>query len=141
VALRWVELNEDQDRVVLTRLGRILEDRSPVVRVQALLTLGKVGPRSGVVPLEQLQIAIKDRDGLARAAAVEALGRFGARAEKAIASLQRAVKDQDGVVRRHAVKSLGEIGTAALPALKDKDQEVAAAAADAIKKVETGKSE
>ncbi len=177
VASRWLELNKAQEKQLIPVLERGLEDRATNVRLQTLLTLGKIGPRSGLVRLDHLQAALKDRDGSVRVAAVEALGQFGSKAEKSVVELQRAMKDQDGVVRRHATASLGQIGTAAIPALKsaltdkdfdirlhgivalgsmgpaahdalpalrtalkDSDEEVAAAAAVALKQVEVGKN-
>jgi HEAT repeat protein len=176
-ALRWLELNERQQEEVIPRLERLMDDRFGGVRLQALITLGVLGPRSDKVELDRLQEALKDRDASIRVRTIEALGRFGPRAAKAVLDLQRALKDQDTIVRRSAAASLGRIGAASLPALKaalddkdfdvrkhaalalgdmgiaatdalpalrktldDKDEEVATAAAEAVKKLETGKS-
>jgi HEAT repeat protein len=176
VALRWLELNERQQEEVIPRLTRLTEDRFGGVRLQALITLGVVGPHSELVKLDRLQESLKDRDSNIRARTVEALGRFGSRAEKVVLDIERALKDQDVIVRHLAAASLGQIGAASLPALKtaladkdfdvrkhailalgdmgiaardalpallkaldDKDEDVAAAAAEAVKKVDTGK--
>ncbi len=128
VALRKLELGGRQDEQVIPRLERLVEDRFGGVRLQALTTLGFLGPRSELVKLDLLQELLKDRDSNIRARAIEALGRFGPRAAKAVADVQRALKDQDAIVRRQAAASLGQIGASSLPALTaaldDKDFDV-----------------
>jgi HEAT repeat protein len=128
VAFRWLEFGEQQQEQVIPRLERLLEDRHREVRIQSLITLGYLAPRSGIAKLDRLEESLKDRDGSIRARAAEALGRFGPRAAKAVPDLRRAVKDQDTAVRRLAIASLGQIGAASLPALKaalgDKDFDV-----------------
>jgi HEAT repeat protein len=176
-ALRWLELNERQQEQLLPLLEKLLDDRFGVVRLQALITLGVLGPRSALVNPERLLESLQDRDGNIRAHAVEALGRFGPRAAKAVPDIGRALKDQDGTVRRTAAASLAQIGVSSLPALAaalgdkdfdvrrhaalalgnmgsaardalptlrtaldDKDEDVVAAVAEAVKKVVAGKS-
>ncbi len=66
-ALRWLDLNERQQDVVIPRLERLLDDRVTGVRLQALTTLGILGPRSDRVNLDRLQESLKDRDANIRA--------------------------------------------------------------------------
>jgi HEAT repeat protein len=177
IALRWLELGPAQQEQVIRRLDELLDDRNGAVRIQALITLGVVGPRSGLVKLDHVRELLKDRDDLVRARAAETLGRFGPKAGNAIAALQLALKDRDANVRRAATTSLAQIGAEAVPALtrglsdrdydvrmhvavalgtvgppardalaalrvasRDEDEEVAAAALDAIKKASAGKA-
>ena len=82
VALRWLELGPAQQEQVIRRLDELLDDRNGAVRIQALVTLGVVGPRSGLVKLGHVREAVEDRDALVRIRAVETLGRFGPKAEQ-----------------------------------------------------------
>lgn len=128
VALRWLDLAAAQQEPVVRRLDELLEDRTGALRAQALVTLGVVGPRSGLVELGHVQESLKDRDDLVRVRAAEALGRFGAKAGGAIPALQLALKDRDAVVRRAAAASLAQVGAEAVPALalalSDRDSDV-----------------
>jgi HEAT repeat protein len=178
IAMRWLELGPAQQEQVIRRLDELLDDRNGAVKIQALVTLGAIGPRSGLVKLDRVRESVKDRDDLVRTRAVETLGRFGAKSGSSIPVLQLALKDRDVNVRRAAAASLAQIGAEAVPALKlglsdrdydvrkhvaialgtvgppardalaalraasrDTDEEVAAAALDAIKKVTAGKIE
>ena len=178
IALRWLELGPAQQEQVIRRLDELLDDSNAAVRIQALVTVGVVGPRSGLLKLDHVRESVKDRDDLVRARAAETLGRFGPKAGNSIAALQLALKDRNPNVRRAAAASLALIGADAIPALKlglsdrdyevrkhvavalgivgppaqdalaalrvasrDADEEVAAAALDAIKKVSAGKTQ
>jgi HEAT repeat protein len=177
-ALRWVELGPAQQEQVIRRLDELLDDRDRAVRTQALVTLGVLGPGSGLVKLGHVRESLTDRDELVRFRAAEALGRFGPKAGGSVAALQSALKDRSEYVRRVAAASLAKIGAEAVPTLtlglsdkdydvrkhaavalgtvgpparnalgalraasQDADEEVAAAALDAIKKVTAGKTE
>jgi HEAT repeat protein len=128
IAMRWVELGRAQQEQVIRRLQELLDDRNGAVKIQALVTLGVIGPRSGSVKLDHILESVQVGDDLVRARAVEALGRFGPKAGSAIAALQLALKDRDTHVRRAAAASLGEIGAEAVSALKlglgDRDYDV-----------------
>jgi HEAT repeat protein len=176
VALRWLDTGPAQQEQVIRRLDEVLDDRTGAVRVQALVTLGVVGPRSGLVKLGHVLESVRDRDDLVRVRAVETLGRFGTKAGGAVAALRLALKDRDAGVRRAAAASLAQVGAEGVPALtvglsdrdydvrkhaaialgvvgpparsaldalraasRDADEEVAAAALDALKKVDAGK--
>jgi HEAT repeat protein len=178
IAVRWLELGQAQQEQVIRRLDELLDDRNEPVKIQALVTLGVIGPRSGLVKLDHIRESIRDGDGLVRTRAVETLGRFGSKSGSSIAVIQLALKDRDVHVRRMAAASLGQIGAEAVAALKlglsdrdydvrkhvaialgtvgppakdalaalrvasrDTDEEVAAAALEAIKKVTAGKTE
>jgi HEAT repeat protein len=175
IALRWLELGQAQQEQVIRRLDELLDDRNGAVKSQALVTLGVIGPRSGLVKLDHIRESVKDRDDRVRTRAAETLGRFGPKSGSSIATLQLALKDRDVNVRRAAAASLAQIGAAAVTALtlglsdrdsdvrkhvafalgtvgppakdalaalrvasRDTDEEVAAAALDAIKKVTAG---
>ena len=118
-ALRYLELDEKQQELVISHLDKILADHNIAVRRQAASTLGVIGPHSAQMKVDDLQKLLKDRDAGVRAAAVEALGRFGPKASVTIPLLQRALKDQVVLVRRQAATTLGKIGAASLPALKE----------------------
>lgn len=135
-ALRWLDLGAAQQEPVVRRLDELLDDRNGAVKAQALVTLGAVGPRSGLVKLGHVRESLTDRDDLVRLRAVEAVGRFGPKAGGAVASLQLALKDRTAVVRRAAAASLAQVGAEAVPALalglSDRDYDVRKHAAAAL---------
>ena len=128
VALRWLDLAAAQQEPVVRRLDELLDDRTPALRAQALVTLGVVGPRSGLVKLAHVREALTDRDDAVRVRAAEALGRFGPKAGGTVAALQLALKDRNAFVRRAAAASLAQVGAEAVPALtlglSDRDYDV-----------------
>ena len=80
-----------------------------------------------------------------RRAAAASLGQIGA---EAVTALKLGLSDKDYDVRKHVAIALGTVGPPARDALaalrvasRDTDEEVAAAALDAIKTVTAGKTE
>ncbi|HYH65281.1 MAG TPA: HEAT repeat domain-containing protein, partial [Urbifossiella sp.] len=128
VALRWLDLGVAQQEPVVRRLDGLLDDLNGAVKAQALVTLGVVGPRSGLVKLGHVREGLTDRDALVRVRAAEALGRFGPKAGSSVAALQLALKDRNALVRRAAAASLAQVGVEAVPALtrglSDRDWDV-----------------
>lgn len=81
----------------------------------------------------------KDRDGLVRRGAAEALGAIGGEPKVTIAALSKALKDSDAEVIAAASVSLSKYGKQAVPtlqqALTDSDNQVRRYAAEAIAKI------
>jgi HEAT repeat protein len=128
-------------QVRVERLSELLRDRDAGVRARAVEAVGRVGrPAAPAVPA--LRRALKDASADVRRQAAAALGKVG---PASLPALKEALSDKDHDIRKHAALALGGMGAEArdaLPALrtalKDSDDEVAAAVADAVKKVEAG---
>jgi HEAT repeat protein len=129
--------------VKLDHIRESVQDRDALVRTRAAEALGRFGPQAGK-SIAALQLALKDRDVNVRRAAAASLGRIGA---AAVPTLTLGLNDRDHDVRKHVAAALGTVGPPAKEALaalrvvsRDADEEVAAAALAAIKKVTLGKS-
>lgn len=113
-------------------LGALRNDPSPIGRGTAAEVLAQMQPKPvEVVPF--LLEATKDKEGLVRVQAGNALWQIGQRPE-AIQILAEGLKDKDPVVRKHAIFALSNSGSAAkaaIPALIEalKDENPASMAA------------
>jgi HEAT repeat protein len=122
------ELEGAAAKVGVDRLERALIDGRPLMRRNAAVALGALGPTyPGAV---QLAVAARDPDAGVRAAAVDALARAAGAAnmETVVAALAGARVDRDGGVRGRAAQALTRLGAAALPglvAVLDRDPELA----------------
>lgn len=129
--------------VKLAHLRELVADGDDVMRHRAIVALGHFGPKAaGTIPA--LQLALKDRNGYVRQAAAASLARIGV---EAVPALALGLSDKDYDVRKHVAIALGVVGPPAQSALaalrtasQDADEEVAAAALDALKKVTAGKA-
>lgn len=129
---------------LLDRLGRNAAEATPIlaavledhpdatVRSYAADVLRNIGPAAAPA----LTSALKDRDGMVRLRAADALGMIGCGAVEAVPALAAALEDPDEIVRSHTARALGKIGTAAVPALltalKNPDSDVRWHAAEAL---------
>jgi HEAT repeat protein len=113
-------------------LLQALKYGSPNVRKTAAYALGRLGEPRAVPALMQ---ALKDKDWNGREAAAEALGELGDK--RAMPALIQALKEDWGWwVRESAAKALSKLGDpgrlALIQALKDEDENVRKAAAEAL---------
>jgi HEAT repeat protein len=85
-----------------------LKDKSFLVRMNAALALGYIGPKANkAVPA--LIEALKDKETVVRGGAALALGEIGPKAEKAVPALIQALNDKDSTVRNYAKEALKKI--------------------------------
>jgi HEAT repeat protein len=124
-----------------------LRDENPLVRTDAALLLGQIGPaaRAAIIPLmdrafdptstvvgtsaraalvkvskgnvRALSDLLSDPNASHRSQAAGLLGKLGAEAEAAVSALIGTLKDADAGVRTSAVRALGEIGAPARQAV------------------------
>jgi HEAT repeat protein len=133
-------------REALPPLREGLSSRDPIVRREALRSIGKLKERaplelSSVLPL--LINGLKDRDESVRAVAATYLGIIHEGAERAVPALVGSLSDPDPEVRRAAAAALGSFEGAAAPALpalrkarRDSNEDVAREAGLAIVKIQ-----
>ncbi|MSQ95258.1 MAG: hypothetical protein EXR98_11975 [Gemmataceae bacterium] len=133
------------------RLTAALADKDDFVRAYASRALARIGPDAkDAVPtlLERLR---QDEERDDRKLAAKAMGLIGAKAigpllPDTVAALIDALKNDARGLREYSARSLGQLGAKdAIPALKkimkDRDEHVAAAAAEALKLLESGDSQ
>ena len=129
-------------------LLRLIKSTEPKARVQAVRTIGALGPDAK--PAVPHLIGLLSHPDI-RAEAASALGRIGMPARAAVPMLISAVKNRDPALRIRAAEALGRIGEHALhqmrpstsrtvvsalaAALKDPDRRVRAAAATACARI------
>lgn len=131
-------------------LRRALDSEDPVVRREALRSIGKLRERApldarAVVPL--LVAGLSDRDPGVRTVAATYLGIVGEHPDAAVPALINALKDETPEVRSAAASALGSFPSAAataIPALRratgDKDADVAREAGVSLVKLQSGGS-
>ena len=131
-------------------LREALSSRDPIVRREALRSIGKLEERAGlefsrVLPL--LIQGLKDRNESVRAVAATYLGIIHEGADTAVPALVAALADPDPEVRRAAAAALGSFegaAAAALPALRkataDRNEDVAREAGLAIVNIQGQKA-
>jgi len=90
-------------------LSDALKSPQPLVRQNAALALGEVGPEAkAAVPA--LAEALRDPEWVVRRQAAVALGRLGPDARPAVPALQRLTHDANSLVRKAAVEALQKVG-------------------------------
>jgi HEAT repeat protein len=127
-------------------LDEALESDDPIVRREALRSIGKLKERAPLplaVVLRALVERMKDEDAGVRAVAATYLGIIHEGPDEAVPALTAGLADPDPEVRRASAAALGSFGTAAekaLPALKraaaDRNDDVAREAGQAIVKLQ-----
>jgi HEAT repeat protein len=124
-----------------------LADNDPVVRREALRSIGKLKDRAPLdfpLVLPVLIAGTSDRDAGVRAVAVTYLGIIHEGAAEAVPALVRGLGDSDAEVRRASAAALGSFGpadaTSALPSLRkasaDRNEDVAREASRTIVKLQ-----
>ena len=115
----------------------LLDDRDPSVRWLAADTLEEIAAPEAVAPLVA---ALKERDPSVRLAIIRALGTLGS--PQAVEPLVNVLRKDEADCRRMAAYALGCIGPAARDAapaleeaLKAQDENIRAAAAEALEKI------
>jgi HEAT repeat protein len=130
VALRWQGAgHEDASKAIVVRLEEAIKtDPERAVCLEALTTLGVLGPDVKLEPAAYLLELLEDRQPELRAEAVRTVGLLAREADRAVPALRLCLKDRSATVRERAAEALGRMGTPALPALRDaltdKDAEV-----------------
>jgi HEAT repeat protein len=114
---------------VVSRLEQLCQsDPENVVCLEALTTLGVLGPAKNLEPGDVLVGLLRDRRPEVRAEAVRTLGLLGKGTDQVVAKLRLCLKDRSPTVRERTAVALGQLGAAGLPALKealtDKDAEI-----------------
>jgi HEAT repeat protein len=140
-----------KERAGVARLTAALADKDEFVRAYASRALARIGPDAkDAVPalLERLR---QDEERDDRKLAAKAMGSIGAESigpllPDTVAALIDALKNDARGLREYSARSLGQLGAKeAIPALKkilkDRDEHVAAAAAEAVKLLEAGDSQ
>lgn len=115
---------DPSDKQSLARLEGYLNHPDPIFRTQAVSAIGNVGRKHSealgdtVVPL--LIARLKDHDAAVRRYAVLALGRYGQKAERAVAGLVQVLSNYMGTdAAMFAADVLGDLGSAAFPAVPE----------------------
>jgi HEAT repeat protein len=96
-----------------------LSDSVPVIRMKSAYALGAFGAfaKEAMTPL--IKNAAKDPDVFAKCDAIDALGKMGPIAERAVPELAADLKDPNDLVRFHAVEAVGNIGPKAARAVPE----------------------
>lgn len=117
VAALW-EIGERklQSHDTILSLIEALGDRNPVIREDAAITLGRIGPPAGDAAPRLLE-ALEDRRPEVRAQAARALSLIQASAEAVVPPVTELLRDEDRNVVAHALFSLSRYGRHAEPAL------------------------
>jgi HEAT repeat protein len=141
---------------VTTALGRIgapavstlitlLDHEDVVVRAQAALALGKIGPEANRAAPKLISL-LKDHQPGVRRSAARSLGRLRVRSIEVCPLLIGLTSDKSQVVRKAAARALGDLGASAasaIPALEkllsDENREVRRSARRALAKVAPGR--
>ncbi len=96
---------------VVPKLTAALKDQDFIVRKNAALALGEIGPAAKPAT-EGLIGVLKDENPVVRRAAAGSLGRIRPEAQEALPALLLALKDGDVHTRVQAIGSLGQFGAA-----------------------------
>jgi HEAT repeat protein len=136
-------MSDGQPDEVVAGLLAVLRTGSAAKRRAAVWALAGLGAKAaGVVP--GLVEALSDRDAFVRLEAARALRPL---ARAAVPALLTALQSEDGDIdfRRSVIVTLGQMGAAARPAIAKltellKDEELGAAAADALRQILEGHS-
>lgn len=134
-AIKALIVINSQDVSIVPVLAEALKDTDIEIRTRAADALGNMGSKA-IKAVPALTKALEDKEAWMRDKAAEALGKIGS--ESAVPALTKALEDEEAWVRRKASHALGRIGSKAAPAfkkltetLKDNDEKVSSAAADA----------
>ncbi len=134
------------DKKIVGLLIRAMGSEDSRVRVEAAITLGKIGPVTPEVVPTLVQALFRENPGL-RWAPAGALERIGPAAVEAIPALKNALMSGEADLRFYAAHLLGGIGPAAKGAvpllihrLKDADSMVRKKAAEGLARIDTGKA-
>src|SRR4051812_22401592 len=92
--------------VALTPLMGALADPDPLVRAEAAVALGRIGP----LALPRLTASLDDPNPRVRRGVIQSLGLLGPAAAPALPGLIAALRSDDGSIRFCAVRALGQIG-------------------------------
>ncbi|MBI3409221.1 MAG: HEAT repeat domain-containing protein [Planctomycetes bacterium] len=95
----------DKAKEAIPALIKLLKDNDPNVRLEATITLAKIGPDS--VPA--LTRALESQNKLTRMGAALSLGHLGSAAKRAEPELKKLLKDTEEDVRCHAAQALFRI--------------------------------
>ena len=133
---------ETRPEEVIPTLVEALADEEGAVRLAAVHGLGSLGP-SAKLSLATVAGALQDRDPEVRVAAAVTLMNLGPSAAEAVPALVEALSDRNARVRKAAAWALTVMGPPAeaaveglaLAATRDRDREVRAAAALALRKI------
>lgn len=131
----------------VARLREALRDKDDFVRMYAARALARIGPDAKDAVPALLQRLRQDEERDVRKLSAKTLGLIGARAigpqlPETVQVLSEALKDEHPGLREYAARSLGQLGAKdAIAALKeitkDKDEQVRAAAVEAINRLES----
>lgn len=130
----------------VTRLREALRDKDDFVRMYAARALARIGPDAKDAVPTLLQRLRQDEERDVRKLSAKTLGLIGARAigpqlPETVQVLSAALKDEYPGLREYAARSLGQLGAkeaiAPLQEIRqDKDEQVRAAAVEAIQRLE-----
>ncbi len=96
VGLHWRSGTAEEIERAKTAIGRLLDDRSPAVRVAAAEALCNWGQQNKALPV--LVELLRDRSGSVRLLAANALGAIGEKAKPASADIKSSLDDSNGDV-------------------------------------------
>lgn len=102
-------LGELEKQAPISRITEALKDNSPIVRIAALETLGKLAGHASV-PVGDIIDALKDPNKKIYATAIETLGKLGAYLPVLPKPIIAALKDDDEDVRVAAIRALENSG-------------------------------
>ncbi|MGH7168656.1 MAG: HEAT repeat domain-containing protein [Gemmataceae bacterium] len=116
----------DEDDIFIDKIRNALaaslrSDKKVVVRRAAATALGEM-EGGAIKAVDDLALALKDKDAGTRTAAASSLHKLGRNADAALADLQTALKNAklERLTRLHCAHALGRIGSAeSVPTLKD----------------------
>lgn len=110
---------EFQTAEAIAALAKAVEDANNEVRTEAIRTLGGIGPAAAkALPALAKVAASADADKAVRVAAFAAIGQIGQDGATAVPALLAALKDPDDAVQRAAAEALARYGKEAVPALR-----------------------
>lgn len=95
----------DKAKAAIPALIKLLQDNDPNIRLEATITLAKIGPDS----LLALEKALDSTSKLTRMGAALTLGHLGSAAKPAEPALKKLLKDSEEDVRCHAAQALFRI--------------------------------
>ena len=103
-------------RNVFPETVALTSNANPVVRVQTVQTLGRIGPTAGEA-VQALIVRLKDSDEVVRMVSAQSLGLVAQHSDQAVPALTRALGDSSQVVRVESVNALGKFGSSARDAV------------------------
>ncbi len=103
-------------RNVFPETVALTSNGNPVVRVQTVQTLGRIGPTASEA-VQALIVRLKDSDEVVRMVSAQSLGLVAQHSDQAVPALTRALGDSSQVVRVESVNALGKFGSSARDAV------------------------